>query len=281
MGANPALHHRPRDWMHQSRLAGLVALVVGGGSGIGEETARVIAANGGKVIVADNRKAAADDVAAAIVAAGGKAIPVAMDVASQADINAAVSTAVAVYGQLDIVVNAAAIVKAAPLETCDLEDWRLSFRVNVEGAIMLARSCLPTLRNSAHASIVHIASLSGIGAYPNGGAYGVTKAALIALTKTMAMEWVKYGIRVNVVSPGTVETPLMRAVLSPDDIEQRGPHSDAAARTAVGACGYDRLSRLADGVLRDRPEPQLRRRSLSGADGAELQRGSVTQLCVT
>lgn len=240
MRANPVLHHRPRDWMHQSRLAGLVALVVGGGSGIGEETARVIAANGGKVVVADIRKAAADDVAAAIVAAGGTAISGTMDVASQADIDAVVVKAVETYGQLDIVVNAAAVVKAAPLESCDLADWKLSFRVNVEGAIMLARSCLPHLRESAHASIVHVASLAGIGAYPNGGAYGVTKAALIALTKTMAMEWVKHGIRVNVVSPGTVETPLMRAVLSPDDIEQR------AARIPMRRLGQP--SELADTI---------------------------------
>jgi NAD(P)-dependent dehydrogenase (short-subunit alcohol dehydrogenase family) len=223
--------------MSQSRLAGLVALVVGGGSGIGEETARIIAANGGSVVVADIRKAAADDVAAAIVAAGGKAIAAAMDVASQADIDAVVAKTVETYGQLDIVVNAAAVVKAAPLESCDLADWKLSFRVNVEGAIMLARSCLPHLRKSVDASIVHVASLAGIGAYPNGGA----KAALIALTKTMAMEWVKYGIRVNVVSPGTVETPLMRAVLNPDDIQQR------AARIPMRRLGQP--SELADTIV--------------------------------
>ncbi|HMN70468.1 MAG TPA: SDR family oxidoreductase [Rhodoblastus sp.] len=241
MGARGKVEARPRDWMQQSRFVGLVALVAGGGSGIGEETARVIAANGGRVAVADIRKDAADRVAAEIAAAGGDAIALAMDVASQPDIDAAVSATVARYGGLDVVVNAAALVKAGALETADLEDWRRSFRVNIEGAIMLARTCLPHLRKSAHASIVNIASLAGIGAYPNGGPYGVTKAALIALTRTMAMEWVGDGVRVNVVSPGTVETPLMRAVLTPDVIEQR------AARIPMGRLGQP--SELADTIV--------------------------------
>ncbi len=232
---------RTRAWMRQSQLDGLAALVAGGGSGIGEETARIIAANGGKVVVADIRGEAADRVAAAIVADGGAAIAVAMDVAEQADIDAAVAAGVAAWGRLDILVNAAALVKAGRVEDSDLEVWRRSFRVNVEGAIMLARACLPHLRQSPCGSVVNIASLAGIGAYPNGGPYGVSKAALIALTKTMALEWVDHGVRVNVVSPGTVETPLMRAVLSPEDISQR------AARIPMGRLG--RPSELADTIV--------------------------------
>lgn len=91
---------RPRAWMRQSQLDGLAALVAGGGSGIGEETARIIAANGGKVVVADIRGEAADRVAAAIVADGGAAIAVAMDVAEQTDIDAAVAAGVAAWGRL-------------------------------------------------------------------------------------------------------------------------------------------------------------------------------------
>ncbi|WP_050629284.1 SDR family NAD(P)-dependent oxidoreductase [Bradyrhizobium viridifuturi] len=232
---------RPRDWMRHSRLKGLVAIVVGAGSGIGEETARIIAANEGMVVVADIREQATRDVASAIVADGGKAVAVALDVGNQAHIDAAVARTIREFGQLDIVVNAAAVVKASPLETSDLEDWKLSFRINVEGAIMLARTCLPHLRKSTHASIVQVASLAGIGAYPNGGAYGVTKAALIALTKTMAMEWVTDGVRVNVVSPGTVETPLMRAVLTPEVVQQR------AARIPMERLGQP--SELADTIV--------------------------------
>lgn len=232
---------RPRDWMRRSQLEGLVALVAGAGSGIGEETARVIAANGGKVLVTDIRGEAAEKVAAAIVAGGGAAIATAMDVASQTDIDAAVAAAVAAWGRLDIVINAAALVKAGRVEDSDLEDWRRSFRVNIEDAIMLSRACLPHLRQSPHGSVVNIASLAGIGAYPNGGPYGVTKAALIALTKTMALEWVDHGVRVNVVSPGTVETPLMRAVLTPDVIRQR------AARIPMGRLGQ--ASELADTIV--------------------------------
>ena len=241
MKADPITKDRPRDWMHRSRLEGLVALVAGGGSGIGEEVGRAIAANGGDVVIADIRKEAADRVSDAIGADHGRAISVAMDVARQGDIDAAVAKAVETFGRLDIVINAAALVKGGSLETSDLEDWRRTFAVNIEGAVMLARTCLPHLRRSPHAAIVNVASLAGLGGYPNGGAYGTTKAALIALTKTMAMEWAGDGIRVNVVSPGTVETPLMRAVLSPEDIAGR------AVRIPMGRLG--RPSEVADTIV--------------------------------
>lgn len=241
MDARRPARTRPRDWMRRSRIEGLVAIVAGGGSGIGAETARAIAANGGKVVVADIRGDAAEALARTIAAEGGEAIAAAMDVGSQADIDAAVAATLGTYGRLDIVVNAAALVKAGPLETTDLEDWRRSFRVNIEGAIMLSRTCLPHLRKSPHPAIVNVASLAGIGAYPNGGAYGTTKAALIALTKTMAMEWVADGVRVNVVTPGTVETPLVHAVLTPDIIRQR------AGRIPMGRLGQ--ASELADTIV--------------------------------
>jgi len=212
---------RPLDWMMRSPVKGLVALVAGGGSGIGEAAARTFAANDGLVAIADVRKEMADRVVATIVAAGGKAIAVAMDVAKQSDIDAALKTVLAQFGKLDVLINTAGVIKPAPLETTPLEDWRFSFAINVEGALMLARSCLPHLRKGRAPAIVNCSSLSGGRAYPMGGPYGPTKAALISLSRQMAIEWAEFGVRVNCVNPGIVDTPLVRANVSPEMIKLR------------------------------------------------------------
>jgi len=232
---------RPIDWMSNSRVKGLVALVAGGGSGIGEATAKAFAANGASVVIADRRREAAERVASDIVEAGGKAIAVAMDVSVQREIDVVIARTIETYGQLDILVNSAGVILPAALEDCSLEDWRLSFLVNVEGALFLGRTCLPHLRKSKAAAIVNIASLSGGRGYPNGGAYGPSKAALISLTRQMAMEWAKDGIRVNVVSPGTIDTPLLQANMTPAIKAER------AAKIPLGRLGIP--EEIADTVL--------------------------------
>jgi len=232
---------RPIDWMSNSRLKGLVALVAGGGSGIGEAAAKGFAANGASVVVADRRQEAADRVASDIVKTGGKAIGVTMDVSVRKDTDAAVARTIDAYGQLDILVNCAGVILPGTLEDCSLDEWRLSFLVNVEGALILGRSCLPHLRKSNAAAVVNIASLSGGRGYPNGGAYGPSKAALISLTRQMAMEWAKDGIRVNVVSPGTTDTPMLQANMTP------AVKADRAAKTPLGRLGLPQ--EIADAVL--------------------------------
>ena len=105
-------------------------------------------------------------------------------------------------------VNTAAFVKAAPLDDGPLEEWDQSFRVNVEAALHLAQACLPHLKRSNRASIVLVASLAGVHGFPRGGGYGPSKAALITLTRQMGLELANYGIRANVVIPGSIETPM-------------------------------------------------------------------------
>ncbi len=241
MATKAELPARPRDWMSNSLLDGLVALVVGGGSGIGEATAITLAANGARVAVADRRKEAADGVAKKIEADGGEALSLAMDVAVASEIGAGVSELIARFGQLDIVVNSAGVIFPGSLEDCSLDDWRTSFLVNVEGALLLERACLPHLRKSKSASIVNISSLAGGRGYPNGGAYGPSKAALISLTRQMALEWAADGIRVNVVSPGTIDTPLTRANMRPEIIAER------EAKIPLGRLGV--ATELADTVV--------------------------------
>lgn len=221
----------PVDWMSNSPVKGLVALIAGGGSGIGEATAKAFAANGASVVVADRRKEPAERVASDIVKTGGKAIAVVTDVSIQRDIDAALSRTIDAYGKLDILVNSAGVILPGALEDYSLDDWSMSFLVNVEGALILGRSCLPHLRKSKAAAIVNISSLAGGRGYPNGGAYGPSKAALISLTRQMAIEWAKDGIRVNVVSPGTIDTPLLQANMTPAIKAER------AAKIPLGRLG--------------------------------------------
>lgn len=221
MSASNPLADRPQDWLMHPGLKNAVALIAGGGSGIGEATAHTLGASGVRVAVADRYKEAAQQVADAIGARGGKAIAIQMDVSVQADIDAALAQLKAGYGRLDMLINTAGVINPGELETLDLDGWRNTFLVNVDGALLLARSCLPELRKSKMASIVHVSSLAGGRGYPNGGAYGPSKAALISLSRQMAMEWAPHGIRVNTVNPGTVDTPLTRANMRPEIMRDR------------------------------------------------------------
>lgn len=202
-------------------VRGLAALVVGGGSGIGEACAELFAADGGTVLVADLNKDASERAAAQINNQGGTAFATTMNVAAQADIDHAVAAAIRHMGRLDVLINAAAMLKPAKLEVCSVDDWASCFRVNVEGALMVARSCLPHLRNSPSASIVNIGSLSAMWGRPNGASYGPSKAALVSLSRQMALEWAADGVRVNVVNPGSIDTALARAAVGQQVLDER------------------------------------------------------------
>ena len=188
---------------------------------MGEASAKAFAANGGAVVVADLRPEHAERVAADIVEEGGQAAWIGMDVSSEDDIRHAVEAAIARFDSLDVLINTSALIRAAPLEDGPLDVWRSCFDVNVHGALMLANACLPHLRNSQAAAIVNVASLAGLHGYPKGGAYGPSKAALITLSRQMALEWAHEGVRVNVVNPGTIDTPMSRSTVRADVLTER------------------------------------------------------------
>lgn len=214
-----------------SELDGFVALVVGGGSGIGQASAMALAARGCHVVVADLRGEAAEAVASSIRATGSQAVGLAMDVSSQADIDKIMQDIADRFARLDALVISAAYVAPGSLESCAIEHWRRGFQVNVEGALLLARTALPVLRQSDHACVVNIASVAGTTAYAGGGSYGPSKAALISLSRQMALEWAKDGIRVNAVSPGTIKTPIILANMAP------ATRGDRAKRIPLGRLG--------------------------------------------
>src|ERR1700752_739470 len=152
---------RPLDWMKRSTIEGFAALIVGGGSGMGAAGARTFAANGGVVVVADLRSEHAERVAAEIVANGGKAVPIAMDVSKEHDIEAAVKKTMQTFGRLDVLINSATWRANALLEAVDLKNWHDAFQTNVHGPLQLAPASLPFLRKTPAPAIVHVASLAG------------------------------------------------------------------------------------------------------------------------
>jgi 3-oxoacyl-[acyl-carrier protein] reductase len=219
--ASPEDDTRPQAWMRNSTVEGLTALVVGAGSGMGAACARTFAANGGSVVVADLDEASAVAVAAEISERGDRSTAVQMDVADQQDIERTVDATIDAYGRLDVVINVATLVKGTMLEDATQGDWDSAFRVNAWAPLALAQVCLPHLRKSPSPAIVHAGSLAGINGYAGSGSYGPSKAALIALSRQMALEWAVDGIRVNVVVPGTILTPALERDLSPVAIETR------------------------------------------------------------
>ena len=202
------------SWLNPTLFEGKIALVTGGGSGIGEATAKMLAQHGCAVAVADKRLEMAESVAAAIEGSGGSALAVGVDVSDAEQVDAAIARVVGWRAAIDIVVNNAAVALMGNLVDVNLQAWRASFEVNVVGSLLVSRAAFPYLRKSTAAAIVGVASIAGGRAYPGGGAYGPSKAALISLTRQFAIEWAEYGIRANVVSPGTTMTPLLLATVS-------------------------------------------------------------------
>lgn len=203
-------------------LAGTVAIVTGAaGTGIGASVADVLAGSGTRVVVCDLDQARVDEKVQALQASGAEATGVAVDVSDPSAAGRLVDAAVERFGGIDIVVNSAAMVMPTPLEDVDLEAWRKVYTVNVDGPLAIALAALPHLRKSSRASIVNIGALGGVYGRPNSGAYGSSKAALINLSYQMAMEWGPDGIRVNVVNPGTIDTPLTRLTLPPETARAR------------------------------------------------------------
>jgi NAD(P)-dependent dehydrogenase (short-subunit alcohol dehydrogenase family) len=190
-------------------LRGRVALITGAASGIGKAIALKLASEGVRVVVADINEQAGRMVAAQIAGQGGEARFVGCDVTDEASVEAAVGSVLETEGRLDIMVNNAGIITApAPLIESRAADWERHFAVNLRGVFFgVKHAARAMLQNGG--SIINMASVAGMGAAPKLGPYGATKAAVIQVTQTAALELARYHIRVNAICPGWTDTPLL------------------------------------------------------------------------
>jgi NAD(P)-dependent dehydrogenase (short-subunit alcohol dehydrogenase family) len=196
-----------------------VALVTGAGGGIGRATARRFAGEGASVACADVDLTAATETAESIAGAGGTAQAVQCNVADPASATAAVAQTVATFGSLHVLANIAGVGAMASTRTLPLDDWNRTIAVNLTGTFLMCQAALDPLLTHADGVIVNMASVAGLRATPYNAAYCASKGGVVMLTKSLAVEFGRQGLRVNCVCPSSVDTAFLETMRIPDDAD--------------------------------------------------------------
>ena len=218
--------------MTDRSFAGLTAVVTGGASGIGLATAKMLASGGANVVALD-----------LVPTVDAPLVGIRCDVSDDESVKDAIDAVVERFGQLDILINNAGIGAQGSVADNDDAEWMNVFDVNVFGMVRVTRAALPHLERSTHASIVNTGSIAGWAGLPQRAAYSATKGAVHALTLAMAADYVRDGIRVNAVAPGTTDTPWIGRLLAKADdpsaertaLEARQPIGRLVSATEVAA----------------------------------------------
>lgn len=219
-----------------------VALVTGAGSGIGRCVAESLAlGQGARVYVLDRDAEAAAAVVRGINAAGGRAVVCVVDLANGEGLRQALPSLTAEFGAPDILINNAGMAAMVPAVDCSLDHWQTTIAVNVTAPMLLMQHALPHMRQVGWGRIVNVASISGLRAGTGRMAYGTSKAALIAMTAQFAVEVADWGVTVNAIAPGPVDTPMVQA------------HHSTATRSTYGDMvpmhRYGTAQEIANGIL--------------------------------
>jgi meso-butanediol dehydrogenase / (S,S)-butanediol dehydrogenase / diacetyl reductase len=196
------------------RLARKVALITGAGAGIGRATALLFAEEGAKVVVQDVKATAAEETVQLIMKAGGEAVAIGGDVAARVDAEAMVKKAVDTYGRLDVLFNNAGIWRGGTLLDVSEEDWDRTMDVNVKGIYLVSRYAVRQMMRQEGGAIINAASVAALRGSPMSAAYNASKGAVLLLTKCMALDFGRYGIRVNCTCPGVIETHMADELLT-------------------------------------------------------------------
>ncbi len=214
------------------RLNGKIAIVTGGGRGIGRAIATAMAREGAFVVVIDRNQELGAQTAADLVAAGGQAEFIRADVSRKEEVEQAIAQVLERHGRVDILVNNAGVHDARPFWEEPEELWDRMYRVNVLGTVFPSQAVVRHMIPRQQGVIVNIASKAGVVGEPGHAAYSASKGAVISLTREMAIELAPYGIRVNAVCPGPVETDMLYTAI-PDEEARR----ELAASVPLGRLG--------------------------------------------
>ena len=211
-----------------NRLDGKVAIITGGGTGIGRGVALRLSAEGCKVVLCGRRESRLDEAITAVRAGGGEGLYVEADVSEVEDVERLVKTTQETYAGVDILVNNAGIGGGGQIHAHDIQGWDRVMAVNLRGPFLTSRAVLPLMRAQKRGHIVNISSEAGLEYYPGNGAYGVSKHALNALSEFVQRENQDYGVRVDTICPGMVITEMTERsqgldhskCLDPEDIAE-------------------------------------------------------------
>jgi NAD(P)-dependent dehydrogenase (short-subunit alcohol dehydrogenase family) len=223
---------------------GRVALVTGGGSGLGQAASRILAARGSRVVVADVNDAGGAETVEQCEAAGGEARYVHTDVTKEEDVVAAVGAAVDTWGRLDAAINNAGTTgPSAPTADYTLEQWNSVIGLNLTGVFLCLKHEIPQMVQQGGGAIVNTSSGAGLVGFAGLPGYVASKHGVVGLTRASALEYVKAGVRINAVCPGSTRTPMLEGFMGGDPViekamEQSSPmgrlaHPDEIAEAMV------------------------------------------------
>jgi 3-oxoacyl-[acyl-carrier protein] reductase len=199
------------------RLAGKAAIVIGGARGIGEGVVDVLVREGAKVVLADVRKDLADGVAARF---GGEVTAVEADISRLADMERLAALTIGTFGRIDILCQVAGIYPVRPIEDLPEEEWDRVLAINLKGPYLAIRACMPQMKKQKYGRIVLTGSITGpIVSWPEHSAYASSKAGLVGLARTVAIEGAAHNVTINVIEPGNVDTENVRRERGPGHVE--------------------------------------------------------------
>ena len=211
-------------------LEGKTAIVTGAGSGIGAATSIRFAAEGANVVVADIRGDRARETVDTIVAAGGAATAVEVDVRNAASVEAMVDAAVGAYGGISVLFNNAGTIRPGSAPRLSEEDWDVVMDTNVKSIFLGAKYAVPVMADGGGGSMINTASTAGLEGSRSGIAYGASKAAVINLTRCLAVDHAPQGIRVNCICPGAIDTPPVQRMMADDRAREAAGRSHLLGR---------------------------------------------------
>jgi NAD(P)-dependent dehydrogenase (short-subunit alcohol dehydrogenase family) len=200
------------------RYTDKIAIVTGAGSGIGRASAVRLANEGAKVACLDLDAAGLEQTAQLVAASSRPALTLVCDISQEAAVDAAVRDVVGQLGKLDVLCNIAGILRSDRSHELSLENWNRVIAVNLTGTFLMCRASLPHLV-AARGAIVNMSSTAALGSHPWMAAYAASKGGVLSLTRALAAEYVKQGLRVNAICPGGVKTPIHKALQLPKDAD--------------------------------------------------------------